>query len=149
MPNEPYTHMQYGVGYFLVDPENASVVPHKIDDGLYRLHSPISFSIGYNQIKKIKMGLILDIPDPFVMRIENNQMNVVLHVNVSSAFDVLEKKGILVLGPAIISPQYQQVELELLITTCHHGSVTVKKGDELAELSFSLSPATFLGIKNL
>lgn len=144
------------VPFSLVDPDKASltVIPRQVDDGIYRLRSATEIHIDIGRTIVFHTGIKLDIPRYIDMSeckgipIGTNtsvfpRASVVAQIN--SIFDLMVEHGIEVIGPHVLTANMANGrELVVYIKNIGKKMYVVKPGDEIAELSFTLSPLTIL-----
>ena len=144
------------VPFSLVDPEKASltVIPRQVDDGIYRLRSSTEIQIDINQTILFRTGIKLNIPKYIDMSeckgipVGTNtsvfpRVSVVAQIN--SIFDLMVNHGLEVIGPHVLTANVANGrEVVVYIKNIGKKLFVIKPGDEIAELSFTLSPLTIL-----
>ena len=144
------------IPFSLVDPEKASlsVIPRQVDDGVYHLRSAIEIHIDVGRTIVFHTGIKLDMPRFIDMSPCTGipigtttsvfpRVSVVAQIN--SIFDLLVEHGIEVVGPHMLTANMANGrELVVYIKNIGKKMHVVKPGDEIAELTFTLSPLTIL-----
>ena len=148
------------VPYSIIDPKNTSldVVPTKIHDGVYHLRSPHEIHIDSGKLVLFRTGIKLNLPKFIKVSPSNESDNVEdgwipivsVAVHLSSIFNVLLTKGLEVIGPHVLTADMLLTdELVVYIKNISDKMCVVNKGDEIAEMTFVLSPLTCLSLNQL
>ena len=129
-----------------------SVVPRQIDEGMFRLKTPIGFSLDKGRSILLNMGIKFQFPkfiDTSVCK--GLPMGVsttvfprcIIHGHVDSIFELLVNHGITVLGPRVLSADIVNGrELDIFIQNNGKKMFTAKPGDEIAEIYFTITPVS-------
>ncbi len=130
--------------------ELINTLPRKINAGTYRLLTPYEMHIDSGRTRLIKTGIKLNVPQyvdvaPYKDVPEGVSVTTfprtVLHIHISSIFDLLVNHGIEVIGPTVLtSEEVNNKELILYIKNIGKQKYVSHKGDEIAELHFTCSP---------
>ena len=147
------------IPFSFVNSEKASlnVIPTQIDSGVYRLRSSIEIHIDSGRTVLFHTGIKLDMPQFIDMSpchgIKPGTSTTVfprvsIVAQVSSIFDLLVSKGLEVLGPKMLtSNMITEKELVVYIRNINKEMCVIHPGDEIAELTFSVSPLTTLRLR--
>jgi dUTPase len=134
-----------------------SIIPTKIDDGLYRLKAAERYPFASGRQLLVRTGVRLEIP-PVVDVAPYKPEKLVggsavysrmsLHGVVTNIFNTARTRELYVLGPQIIPSMYRE-EIVLLVMNFGKTSVTLNPGEEIAELHFSMAPISVLGLNQI
>ena len=141
----PFEITQYG---------DVSIVPKQVDEGLFRIRTPNTFSINVGKTTVLKTKLKLSLPR-FVdvakfngVRIDDEVTSfprAVLHCHIASIHDLLVSKGLLVLSPQVLSAnEMNGQELSLCIQNVGSCMLTMNAGEEIASMYFTITPLSSL-----
>lgn len=142
---------QLQIPYSLVDIESlTNVVPRQVEEGIYRLKSPIEVHIACGSMVKLKTGIKLHMPkyvdmSPCTGVPEGATTTVfprvVMHAHLESIFDLLVSSGLNVLGPKLLSAdETNGTELVVYLQNLGNKEFVAKRGDEIATLYFTIMP---------
>ena len=144
------------IPFTLVDPNKTSlnVIPRQVDTGVYRLRSSIEMHIDIGRTIVFRTGIKLDMPSFIDMSsctgipIGTNTSifpRVSVVAQIQSIFDLLVEHGIEVIGPHTLTANVANGrELVVYIKNIGKKMFVINPGDEIAELTFTVSPLTIL-----
>lgn len=142
---------QLQIPYELVNMEGkVNVIPHQIEEGVYRIKTPIEIHIAKGATIKLKTGIKLMMPkyidaSPCRGIPEGVATSVfprmVLHAHLDSIFDLLVEKGLSVLGPRLMSADdVNGKELVVYLQNLGKEEIVMNAGDEIAVLYYTIMP---------
>ena len=149
-PNKPILQ-QYPVVFTLVDHDNQHCVPTKIDKSMYYLNAPKDIPINFKGERIVDMGIIFTMPEIVTVFLKEIGVSIpmVLHMHLDSVYDTLVNKGIELVSPKIISPNYAPKELRICIKNIGEDRITIKAGEPLVCAYFTTSAPIALGLKTI
>ena len=126
------------------------LVPRQQDEGVFYIKTPIEIHISVGSMVKLKTGLQLNMPQyvdmsPCVGVPEGVSTTVfprvVMHAHLDSIFELVNKHGVVVLGPRILTaPEANSQELIVYLQNLGTKEFVAKAGDEIALLYFTTMP---------
>ena len=143
---------QLSIPYEILDHGGVSVVPKQVDDGMFRLKTPTSFSLDTGKSMLLKMGIKFSFPKYIdtspckKIRIDETTTvfpRAVLHGHIDSIFELMVNHGIVVLGPRVISADIaNNQEIVVYVQNIGKKMYNAKAGEEIAELYFTITPVS-------
>jgi len=142
---------QLAIPFSVIDPKIANlIIPRQIDLGLFHLRLAKNLDLNIGSYGYCKTGLILHISkfidmSPCYGIAPNTKTTVfprvVLQVRIASIYDVIQKHGIKIVAPEILtSDTVNDRELELYVHNIGNKICCMKAGDEIAQLSINFAP---------
>lgn len=141
---------QLSIPYEIINHGGPNIVPQQIDEGMFRLKTPIGFSLDVGKTILLKMGLKFKFPKYIDMSpckgvpqgvTTTVFPRAIIHGHVDSIFELLVNHGIVVLGPRVLSADIANGrELDICIQNTGKKMFTAKPGDEVAEIYFTITP---------
>ena len=146
---------QLTIPYSLINIQSpVNVVPRQIEEGIYRIKTPIEIHIAMGDMIKLRTGIKLrmpkyvdtspckGVPDGVATSVFPRA---VLHAHLDSVFDLLISKGLNVLGPKLISAdEANEQELIVYLQNLGKQEFVAKPGDEVATLYFTIMPISVM-----
>lgn len=143
---------QLSIPYEITNHANSFIVPRQIDEGMFRLRTPIGFSLDKGRSILLNMGIKFQFPkfiDTSVCKgiprgFETSVFpRCIVHGHIDSIFELLVNHGITVLGPRVLSADIANGrELDVFIQNNGKKMFTAKPGDEIAEIYFTITPVS-------
>ena len=144
------------VSYELVKPDlKVPLIPTNVMPGRYQLKTPEYIDVGINGVHTFSTGIRIQMPEfvdvtSLVALNEQNAPDIYprfrVYGHIRSCFEVVTEKGLMVLGPEIISSNDTDT-LKICVKNISDTTAKVRPGDVIAELSFSVVPDMLLGMK--
>ena len=137
----------YPIAFKILDPDDHTLVPIKVDWGMYYLRCPKQIWIANNSIPSVKRGLAIKIPDILSVSTSMPGVSVPLipHINIDTIYDTFEDTGIEIIAPKVLSASYNDLELQILIRNSAGKTSHIDKGAPIACVHFSVTPPILLG----
>ena len=145
---------QLSIPYEIINHGGPVLVPRQVDDGMFRLRTPIGFSLDIGKTILLKMGIKFTFPkyidvSPCKGIPQGMTTSVfprtILHGHIDSIFERVVNDGLVVLGPRVISADMVNGrELDVFIQNIGKKMFTAQPGDEIAELYFTTTPISTL-----
>ena len=147
---------QLAIPYEILNYNGVSIVPHQIDEGMFRLRTPIDFSLDVKKTMLLKMGIQFKFPkfidtSPCKGIPKDTETTVfpraIIHGHIDSIFELLVNHGVTVLGPRVLSADIANGrELDIFIQNNGKKMFTAKAGDEIAEIYFTITPVSIFNL---
>ena len=142
------------IPYEIVKKDGPSLVPSLVSSGIYRIKTPIDFSLNVGKSMILQMGIKIRLfPTIFLSSDQTpseNQLEckkATLYAHIDSIFSLVMNHGLIVVGPHVLSAENSNdQELVLCIQNVGNKLVSIKAGAEIAELYFSLAPNVVLNL---
>ncbi len=145
---------QLCIPYEIINHGGPMLVPHQMDEGMFRLRTPIGFSLDSGKTILLKMGIKFKFPkfvdiSPCRGVHQGEEPTVfprtIIHGHIDSIFERMVNDGLVVLGPRVLSADIaNDRELDIFIQNVGKKMFTANPGDEIAELYFTSTPISTL-----
>lgn len=142
---------QLQIPYALVDYDSpVNIIPRQIEEGIFRIKTPIEIHIAMGDIVKLKTGLKLLMPKYLDVSPCNGVPEgvvtsvfprVVMHAHLDAIQELLINDGLNVLGPRLLAAdETNNKELVIYLQNLGKKEFVAKAGDEIATLYYTIMP---------
>ena len=145
---------QISIPYEIIRNESSLLVPHQVDEGMFRIRTPINFSLDSGRTMLLKTGIkfnlpkYIDVSPCHGVRQGDHVVSfprTIIHGHLDSIFELLVNNGIVVLGPRVLSADMiNGRELDIFIQNIGKKMFEIKAGEEIAEIYFTITPISTL-----